>query len=169
MTNLYLVRHGETVENAAHILQGHLPGTLTPLGMQQAETLRNELSAVHFDALVSSDLKRCIDTACILNAERKLPLQTTPLLRERDWGSFTGKYIPDIQQMPFPEDVESIDDLRRRAASFLEFIRTHFPNQCVMAIGHGLTNRAIQAVYYAKDMREVERMDNATYRTLTLS
>lgn len=168
MTTLYLVRHGETVENAAHILQGHMPGNLTPLGIQQAEALRDELNAIKFNTLVCSDLKRCIDTAHILNTERQLPMQTTTLLRERDWGSFTGKHIPDIQNIPFPEDIESIDALYQRAVSFLEFIRTHFPEQSVLAVGHGLINRAIQAVHYKKDMHEIERMGNATYRILKL-
>ncbi len=168
MTTLYLIRHGETAENVMHILQGHMPGTLTPQGIRQAELLRNDLIDIHFDALVCSDLKRCIDTATILNSERRLPLQTTPLLRERDWGSFTGKHIPDIQNSPLPEDIESVDDMRRRAASFLEFIRIHFPHQYVMAVGHGLMNRAIQAVHYDKDMHEIERMGNATYRILKL-
>ena len=40
MTTLYLVRHGETVDNAAQILQGHLQGELNERGIQQAETTR---------------------------------------------------------------------------------------------------------------------------------
>ena len=168
MTTLYLVRHGETIENTAHILQGHMPGTLTTLGTQQTEILREELSSIPFNALVCSDLKRCLDTASILNATRKMPLQTTVLLRERDWGSFTGRHIPDIQKIPFPDDVESIEALLQRAASFLTFIRVHYPTQHVLAVGHGLINRAIQAVYHGKEIHEIERMGNATYRILEL-
>ena len=37
MTTLYLVRHGETIDNAAQILQGHLQGELNERGIQQAE------------------------------------------------------------------------------------------------------------------------------------
>lgn len=168
MTTLYLVRHGETMENTAHILQGHMPGNLTELGIYQVEILRNEIKSIQFKTLICSDLKRCIDTASILNKTWNLPIQTTPLLRERDWGSFTGKYIPDIQNIPFPIDVESIEALHQRAHSFLTYIRTHFPNQYVLAIGHGLINRTIQAVYYNKTIHEIEKMGNATYRILEL-
>ncbi len=168
MTTLYLVRHGETTENVAHILQGHMPGHLTPLGIEQAQKLRDELAGIHFDALLSSDLQRCLDTAAILNQERMLPLQTTDLMRERDWGSFTGKYIPDIQGVPFPDDIESVEAMLRRGAAFLKYVLDRFPNQCVLAVGHGLMNRAIQAVYHGKAMREIERMGNATYRILLL-
>ena len=83
MTTLYLVRHGETVENAAHILQGHMPGHLTPLGIQQAEALRDELNAIKFNTLVCSDLKRCIDTAHILNTELLC------------YGKGTGEVLPE--------------------------------------------------------------------------
>ena len=34
--DLLLTRHGETIENQRHVLQGQLPGTLSPLGKEQA-------------------------------------------------------------------------------------------------------------------------------------
>mgnify|MGYP002673943465 CR=1 FL=1 len=37
MTKLYLVRHGETMDNAAQIMQGQTPGRLNDVGIQQAE------------------------------------------------------------------------------------------------------------------------------------
>ena len=37
MTTLYLVRHGETVDNAAQIMQGQTPGRLNEKGIEQAE------------------------------------------------------------------------------------------------------------------------------------
>ena len=74
MTELYLVRHGQTEENAAHILQGHMPGHLSHEGIAQAQALRDELKNIRFDALLCSDLKRCMDTAMILNEPHGLPL-----------------------------------------------------------------------------------------------
>ena len=40
---LYLLRHGETEENVQHILQGHMPGTLTETGKAQARALAEEV------------------------------------------------------------------------------------------------------------------------------
>ncbi len=77
MTELYLVRHGQTEENAAHILQGHMPGHLSHEGIAQAQALRDELKNIRFDALLCSDLKRCMDTAMILNEPHGLPLEST--------------------------------------------------------------------------------------------
>lgn len=168
MVTLYLVRHGETEENAAHILQGQTPGHLSLLGREQAEKLRDILRPISFDVLVSSDLKRCIDTADILNQERKLSLHQTKLLRERDWGSFTGRVIPTLQGVTFPDDVETLDVLLERSAQFVAYLKEHFDGMTVLAVGHGLVDRAIQSVVLGKPMKDIERMGNATYRILEI-
>ena len=40
--------------------------------------------------------------------------------------------------------------------------------ETVLAVGHGIINKAIQAVFYKKAMREVPRMANAEIRILDL-
>jgi len=37
-----------------------------------------------------------------------------------------------------------------------------------LAVGHGIVNKAVQAVYYGKQMHEVQRMTNAEVRILEL-
>ena len=166
MTDLYLVRHGETVDNAHKIMQGQTQGELNTKGIEQARTVAKNLASEHFDAIVSSDLKRSFDTASIIAEPHGLTVITTPLLRERDWGGFTGRYIPDLKDEPWPDDIESLDALKSRAFEFLNFIRTTFPNQKILAVGHGIINKAIQAVYYGKPMNEILKMDNAEVRLL---
>ena len=95
MTKLYLVRHGETFDNERQIMQGQTPGELNATGIRQAEALSLQLADVHFDAIVASDLWRAIQTAQILAEPHQLSVVTTPLFRERDWGSFTGRFIPE--------------------------------------------------------------------------
>ena len=97
-----------------------------------------------------------------------LGVDTTPLLRERDWGSFTGRYIPDLKNVEWPDDVEPLDDLLERARRFLEYIKTRYEGKTVLAVGHGIVNKAIQAVYSGKQMRQVERMTNCEVRRLEL-
>jgi len=168
MTTLYLVRHGETVDNVAQIMQGQRQGLLTQAGRAQIEALADALSDVHFDAIVSSDLKRSYDSACILADRRHMEVCATTLLRERDWGDFTGRYIPDLKDVPFPDNVEKMEDMLERARTFLEWIRNHYAGMTVIAVGHGIINKAIQAVHYDKLTREIPRMGNAEYRILTL-
>lgn len=168
MTTLYLVRHGETVDNVARIMQGQRQGELTAVGVAQIEELAESLSGIHFDAIVSSDLRRAYDSAMILADRLKMEVATTPLLRERDWGDFTGRFIPDLKDLPFPDNVEKMDDLLQRAQAFMDWVRMNYPDKTILAVGHGIINKAIQAVHYSKLTREIPKMDNAECRILYL-
>lgn len=168
MTRLYLTRHGETYDNANKIMQGQTPGRLNDHGIEQAKEVAKKLAEKHFDAFVSSDLKRSIDTCRIIAEPHHADVRITQLLRERDWGSFTGRYIPDLKDEVWPDDVESLDTLKARARDFLEFIKREYPGQTVLAVGHGIINKAIQAVYYNKEMKDVQKMTNAEVRVLDL-
>ena len=168
MTRLLLVRHGETVDNVNQIMQGQTQGELTQKGVLQAEELAQQMRDEQIDVFVSSDLKRSIDTCRIIAQLHGLPVVQTPLLRERDWGGFTGRFIPDLKDETWPDDIESITDLRTRAKAFLDFIRKQYPEKTVLAVGHGIINKAIQAVHLGKEMREIPRMTNAEVREVKL-
>ena len=166
MTTLYLVRHGETVDNALMVMQGQTQGDLNDEGRQQVEHLSRQLADVQFDAVIASDLRRAVQTAQILALPHGLQVETTPLLRERDWGDFTGRFIPDLKNEPWPANVESLEELMLRASQFISLIRSCYAGQCVVAVGHGIINKAVQAVFYGKKMHEIEKMKNAEVRIL---
>ena len=168
MTTLYLVRHGETVDNVNRIMQGQTQGELTERGREQAREVASGLASVHIDAFVSSDLRRAVDTCRIIAGPHGMDVQTTPLLRERDWGGFTGRYIPDLKDAEWPADIESVEALRRRAAKFLDYVRTHFPSSVVLAVGHCIINKAVQSVFFDKPMQDIKPMANAEVRVLEL-
>ena len=168
MTTLYLVRHGETVDNARQIMQGQTQGELNENGVRQAEEVSREWASKPLDAIIASDLKRSIDTAKIIAEPHQLEVLTTPLLRERDWGSFTGRYIPELKGEVWPDDIETLENLLSRAGEFITYVKETFPGKKVLAVGHGIINKAIQAVYYHKTMSEVQRMMNAEVRVLEL-
>ncbi len=168
MTRLFLMRHGETVDNARQLMQGQVQGELNAEGIRQAEQVRDEWAGKQVDAFVASDLRRSFDTARIVAEPHQLPVVTTPLLRERDWGDFTGRYIPDLKDQPWPDNVEKLDHLLNRARQFLHYIYENYPEQTVLAVGHGIINKAIQAVYYNCQMKDVTRMTNAEVRLLEL-
>lgn len=168
MTVLYLVRHGETEDNVARIMQGQTQGRLTPHGEEQARGLASRLEGVGIDAFVASDLRRAVDTAAVIAGRRGMTVETTPLLRERDWGGFTGRYIPALKDEPWPDDIETLEQLRNRAARFIDYIKTKYHGRRVLAVGHGIINKAVQSVYYGRPMDEIRRMDNAEVRVLEL-
>ncbi len=168
-TTIFLVRHGETVDNARQIMQGQTQGCLNERGREQARQVARRLAAEQIDAIVASDLQRAVQTAEIIAEPLGLPLVTTPLLRERDWGSFTGRFIPDLRGEVWPDDIESEEALLERARLVLIYITTTWPGKRVVAVGHGIINKAILAVYAQCTMREVQRMMNAEVRILTTS
>ncbi|MGM9693641.1 MAG: histidine phosphatase family protein [Alloprevotella sp.] len=162
MIQLYLCRHGETEENVAGILQGQSPGHLTAQGCEQAAALRDRLVAegVRFDALLVSDLARTLHTAHIVNEGFGLPLTPCRLLRERDWGSLTGRRIEEVRDMEFPKDVETVKAMHERARQFLVFLHKRHDGETVLAIGHGLFNRVIRATLSGVTIRDIPRMTN---------
>ncbi|MBR1558024.1 MAG: histidine phosphatase family protein [Prevotella sp.] len=168
MTILYLVRHGETIDNANQIMQGQTQGELNDNGIRQAMEFSREWEDKPLDVVIASDLKRSIDTARIIAEPHHLEVLTTPLLRERDWGSFTGRFIPELKGEVWPDDVETQENLLSRAGEFIAYVRETFPGKKVLAVGHGIINKAIQSVYYQKPMNEILRMSNVEVRTLEL-
>ena len=167
-TILYLARHGETVDNANQIMQGQTQGELNKNGLRQARELSEQWKDREIDVVVASDLKRSVDTATILAAPHGLEVVTTPLLRERDWGGFTGRYIPRLKNEVWPDDIETLENLLSRAGEFIAYVKKTYPGKKVLAVGHGIINKAVQAVYYKKSMSEISRMSNAEVRELVL-
>ena len=170
--SLLLVRHGETLENQQHILQGQLPGTLSPLGKKQAALLAEKLMDEPLDAVVCSDLARSYETACTVAYAHHLEPVQTPLLREMDWGIYTGKALTDVDWEHLPESVESIRKLYDRAGSFIDFLKKRFPGKRILAVGHGAFNRAILTYLNGgnpEDMLEMPIMENTEIRRLTVS
>ena len=169
VTTIFLVRHGETVDNARQIMQGQTQGELNEIGFKQAQEVAARLSSEAIDAVVASDLHRAIQTAEIIAKPHGLPVETTPLLRERDWGGFTGRFIPDLRGEVWPDDIESEEALLQRAHDFLQIMTATYDGKRVVAVGHGIINKAIIAVYASCSMKEVQRMMNAEVRILTTS
>ena len=169
ITTIFLVRHGETVDNARQIMQGQTQGQLNEHGCEQARQVARRLAEERIDAVLASDLQRAVETASIIAEPHGLAVATTPLLRERDWGSFTGRFIPDLRGETWPDDIESEEALLQRAADFLLWVTATYPGQRVVAVGHGIINKAILAVYAHCGMHEVQRMMNAEVRQLSTS
>ena len=92
---ILVVRHGETHENAAGIVQGQLDTDLNAFGRLQAVTTARHLSTVRFDRIITSPLRRARDTAqAILEHQpvsSNLRLEQDSRLKERGLGVLEGK------------------------------------------------------------------------------
>lgn len=91
MTDLYLIRHGETLFNQLGCFQGHSDSPLTATGHLQASNLVSYFNDIPLQQFYSSDLGRAIATATPLAKAKQLPLQTCPLLREISYDYLDGQ------------------------------------------------------------------------------
>jgi broad specificity phosphatase PhoE len=94
---LILVRHGETVENAAGIAQGWKDGVLSDLGRQQVARLAERIARLKPNALFSSPLGRAFATAQAISDATGLEIQPLDELREVCLGTWEGRSYLDIR------------------------------------------------------------------------
>ena len=177
MIEVYLARHGQTEENISRIFQGHLPGRLTEEGKRQAVELGEKLRDIELDAIVSSDLQRVIDTVRLAvgdrlaMAGRPLPWKQTALLREIDWGSWTGLPIQSVDLEKQPEDVETREMLYERAGRCRDYLMENYQGMRVLVVAHGLINRSLQAQIQGipiTELTSIPHMQNAEVRRLII-
>jgi len=94
LVRTYIVRHGETHENRAGIVQGQLDTSLNELGLEQARLVGEALRLVPFDFALTSDLSRATKTAeAILSYHPHVTLEKRVELRERFMGAMQGKMV----------------------------------------------------------------------------
>lgn len=143
MTELLLVRHGESTWNAAGRIQGQTASPeLTELGRRQAYTAVAQLVDRRPRRLLTSDLVRARQFAQIIGEALGLQPEPDPLLRERHYGTFQGwgvadamqeaRSLTDHQRLP---GGESLIDVRHRWETFLA--RLDATRGPVVVVTHG--------------------------------
>ncbi|KAF2624180.1 phosphoglycerate mutase-like protein [Macroventuria anomochaeta] len=135
---LFLIRHGETVDNVARLYAGSRDSALTNHGYQQAMRLGQHLKALglKFTHLFSSHLQRAAKTAGLIRKGQMPPKDDTEaardvpeviqlrILMEQDFGDLEGKKWTDIQaelqNKPGFVAVETKEAMGRRADTFFD-------------------------------------------------
>lgn len=87
---LVLLRHGQTEWNAGSRMQGQIDTDLTELGRNQAAAAAEVLAKRQPMAIVSSDLRRALDTATALGDRAGVPVRVDQRLRETHLGDWQG-------------------------------------------------------------------------------
>ena len=156
-TRFCIVRHGETAWNAEQRVQGQLDIPLNATGRWQARALGAALAGTQFDAVVSSDLLRAMETAQLSISHHGVSsaptgeIKTNANLRERHYGKFQGlKYVEAQQQ--FPADFaahmerhldfaygsgESLQAFAIRASEVMNTLAEQHQKQRVLVVTHG--------------------------------
>lgn len=96
-TEVYLIRHGETMFNQLNKVQGWADSPLTIKGINDLKKTAEVLSQINFDNMYSSDLKRAIDTVHLMKNANEVSeigkIKKLPEFREVFFGSFEGDDI----------------------------------------------------------------------------
>jgi glucosyl-3-phosphoglycerate phosphatase len=87
---LVMLRHGQTEYNAGSRMQGQLDTELSDLGREQAAAAAEVLGKRQPLTIVSSDLRRALDTAVSLGERSGLPVLVDTRLRETHLGDWQG-------------------------------------------------------------------------------
>ncbi len=144
--DILIFRHAESTANASGLLAGRSSGVeLSEKGKEQATGLRSILDGFPFDAVISSPISRCLDTA-----KRALPNHEPILLNEDfielDFGDWTGLSLQELakrdewkivqhspSQFRFPNG-ESFMDLRQRVAKGITDIVDSYDSSAKIAL-----------------------------------
>ncbi|MDH5206477.1 MAG: histidine phosphatase family protein [Hylemonella sp.] len=155
MTELILIRHGETDWNRELRFQGQVDVPLNEIGQAQARRVAQRLAAEQIDVLVSSDLVRAQQTARPVAEQCKVPGLSVPQLdtglREQSFGLVDGMRVPDIkaahaqawqQWIRFDADFafeggESTRQFHARVMAALRALVQQHSNKTLAVVTHG--------------------------------
>jgi probable phosphoglycerate mutase len=154
MATVVLVRHGETTWNRDGRVQGWAPSGLTDRGHEQARALGDALAARYDpDRLVSSDLRRAVETADHLRRAVGVEPTFDADWRERNFGRLQGLTDAELFET-FPQyvlgetgyaaarerppDGERLLDTRERVLGAWEGLRDSLdPGETAVVVAHG--------------------------------
>jgi len=169
--SIFLIRHGETALNVARVLQP-ADTPLSARGIAQAEALAKRLATLDVTAIISSDLPRALRTAQAIAAATGAPIETTPLLQERNFGDWRGQpydvmAINPLTMQEAPPGGESVATFEERVAQAFAHIvrvRSTMSSGNLAVVTHGLVLHAMLAAHVrlAADMIQPGQMENTS-------
>lgn len=98
MTNIYIIRHGQTDSNVKNTYLGKTDIPLNDEGLKQARTAAERMADIRFDVVYSSPLMRAVQTAQELVRGRNLNIILNSGFEERNYGLFDNLTMEEIAQ-----------------------------------------------------------------------
>lgn len=135
--SFYFLRHGETDWNVEpRRCQGQLDIPLNNTGRAQAQTIQALIKGLPITKCVSSDLSRALETAQIaLNST--IAIETTPLLRERYFGSLQGQFFDEIEKQVGPNGLVEDPTIETDDAMWQRWQKTSLQPNGTLFVTHG--------------------------------
>lgn len=147
---LYVVRHGQTDQNVLGLVQGDTESDLTEKGREEAKALQELVESLNVDVVVSSPLRRALDTAKLITNNKKEIIIDERLI-ERNFGLSEGKPVDEELTVKYWDfrlntdinQVEKVQDLMFRITEFIEDMRNKYDDKKVLVVAHSAILRAI--------------------------
>lgn len=156
ITEIILIRHGETEWNRGEIFRGRADIDLNKTGKRQAELLGEYLRTLDLEAVYSSPLKRAVKTAQAIAGVHRLDIEFAPDLIDIDYGEWQGLPISEVKKkyselyikwVNSPDEVmipggESLEDIRKRATRVIEEVVDRHAGT-VVVVAHRVVNKVL--------------------------
>jgi broad specificity phosphatase PhoE len=117
-SKIFLFRHGQTDWNLAGRFQGHTDIPLNKTGIKEAEELKLYIDQITPEYMVSSDLKRALTTADIVNSSLNLKIEVNGALRETNLGRAEGLFHVDVAEAFGVDAIESWNSIEANTLDF---------------------------------------------------
>ncbi len=135
MKNFIIIRHGPIAEEYRKVFYGQIDVPLSQEGEKLSLEVVSALKQISLDKLFSSPLRRALYPALVLSMEKGIPLEIREELKEINYGEWAGRPREEVYKEPLywerlkkdhlsPPGGESIKDLRKRAKSFWEDLKS---------------------------------------------
>lgn len=179
MTNIILIRHGESLGNNQKIYLGQEDWDLSPTGYKQAELVAQKLKTIHIDKIYSSDLIRAYHTVEPTAKALGMEIIKEKNLREIDSGSWGGLTYDELQ-LKFKNDYgiwcsdighaictngESVADLWQRIGKCIQKIAEENIGKTILIATHATPIRTLVTDWSGKtidDMKNIPWVYNAS-------
>ena len=158
---LYVARHGQTVWNAQNKVCGITDVDLTEKGIEQAKTLAYLVESQNISLILSSPLRRAVDTSKIVANICNIPIEIDQRLIEQNYGIYEGvdrkneAFLNNKRNFAYKyPNGESMMQVAYRVYGLIDEIRYKYQKDNILIISHGGVCRIINT--YFKDMTNEE-------------
>jgi alpha-ribazole phosphatase len=154
---IFLARHGQSESNLEERISGQADPSLTEKGLRQAQRLATVLRNTSLTKILTSTLRRSIDTARPTAESQGIALCPLDVLKEMSFGVLEGQLRGHLDHEPqhlldqWTQDKlhfripggESLLDVQKRVLPLLSQVLTENPHGTLLVVGHRHTNIVI--------------------------
>lgn len=165
---ILFVRHGESVDDIEDRYGGSADFDLTEKGREQVFESANKISSLNekFDVVLSSPLKRALQTAAIIASELGIDVEVFEYLKERNLNGVLTGLVRNEAKIKYPEVVEThnrweyvdgserTEDFNNRVKNAIKYL-LKMEYGSLIAVTHGLFLKAFFKEVMNKDIKKV--------------